>query len=38
MDNPINQYWDIRLQKVKKALEANNFDVYIAENKDLAKK
>ena len=38
MENPINQYWDIRLQKVKKALEANNFDVYIAENKDLAKK
>jgi L-lactate utilization protein LutB len=38
MDNPINQYWNIRLQKVKKALEANNFDVYIAENKDLAKK
>jgi L-lactate utilization protein LutB len=38
MDNPINQYWNIRLQKVKKALESNNFDVYIAENKDLAKK
>lgn len=38
MDNPINHYWDIRLQKMKKALEANNFDVYIAENKDLAKK
>ena len=38
MDDPINQYWTIRLQKVKKALEANNFDVYIAENKDLAKK
>jgi L-lactate utilization protein LutB len=38
MDDPINQYWTIRLQKIKKALEANNFDVYIAENKDLAKK
>lgn len=38
MDNPIDQYWKIRLQRVKKALEANNFDVYIAANKDLAKK
>jgi L-lactate utilization protein LutB len=38
MDTPIQQYWSIRLQKVKKALEANNFDVYIADNKDLAKK
>lgn len=38
MDNPIRHYWGIRLQKIKKALEANNFDVYIAENKDLAKK
>ena len=38
MDNPIHNYWDIRLQKLKKALEANNFDVYIAANKDLAKK
>jgi len=38
MDNPIHRYWEIRLQKLKKALEANNFDVYIADNKDLAKK
>ncbi len=38
MDNPIPLYWEIRLQKVKKALEANSFDVYIADNKDLAKK
>jgi L-lactate utilization protein LutB len=38
MDDPIPHYWKIRLQKLKKALEANNFDVYIAENKDLAKK
>jgi hypothetical protein len=38
MDNPIQHYWGRRLQKVKKALEANNFDVYIADNKDLAKK
>ena len=38
MDNPIHHYWELRLQKIKKALEANNFDVYIADNKDLAKK
>ncbi|MFO7713249.1 lactate utilization protein [Desulfosarcina sp.] len=38
MDNPIQHYWEIRLQKTKRALEAGNFDVYIADNKDLAKK
>ena len=38
MDNPIHHYWERRLPKIKKALEANNFDVYIADNKDLAKK
>lgn len=38
MDSPIPHYWNIRLQRLKKSLEANNFDVYIAENKDLAKK
>ncbi len=38
MDNPIHRYWERRLQKIKKALETNNFDVYIADNKDLAKK
>ncbi|BBO91268.1 lactate utilization protein [Desulfosarcina ovata] len=38
MDNPIPTYWTIRLQRVKKALDANNFDVYIADNKDMAKK
>ncbi|BBO75481.1 hypothetical protein DSCW_28980 [Desulfosarcina widdelii] len=38
MDNPVRHYWEIRLQKLKKALESNNFDVYIADNKDLAKK
>lgn len=38
MDDPIRHYWEIRLQKLKKALEASNFDVYIADNKDLAKK
>lgn len=38
MDNPIQHYWEIRLKKLKNALEANNFDVYLADNKDLAKK
>jgi hypothetical protein len=38
MDNPIRHYWERRLKSLKKELEANNFDVYIADNKDLAKK
>ena len=38
MDKPIHHDWELRLFKLKKALEANNFDVYIADNKDLAKK
>jgi hypothetical protein len=38
MDNPIDEYWRIRLQRIQKTLEANNFDVYIADNKDMAKK
>ena len=38
MDKPIDEYWKICLQRTQKVLEANNFDVYIADNKDLAKK
>ena len=38
MDNPIDEYWKLRLQRTQKALEANNFDVYVADNKNLAKK
>ncbi|MGD8702642.1 MAG: lactate utilization protein [Desulfosarcina sp.] len=38
MDNPIDHYWETRLRKIQKALEGNNFDVYIADNKDVAKK
>jgi hypothetical protein len=38
MDNPIDTYWNIRLQKAQKTLEANHFDVYLADTKDLAKK
>lgn len=38
MDQPIHHYWNLRMQAVKEALEANSFDVYLADNKDLAKK
>jgi L-lactate utilization protein LutB len=38
MQDPIDAYWDIRLTKVKKELDANNFDVYLAKNKNFAKK
>jgi L-lactate utilization protein LutB len=37
MDNPIGNYWQIRLKEVKSALEANNFDVFIAEDVASAK-
>lgn len=32
MDQPLKQYWDIRLGHVKEALEKNNFEVFIAQN------
>jgi len=32
MDNAIEAYWKIRLEKLKKALEANNFEVHLAES------
>jgi L-lactate utilization protein LutB len=32
MENPIQNYWDIRLKKIKLALEENNFQAFIAEN------
>lgn len=38
MDNPIDVYWKLCLQRTQKVLEANNFDVYLADNKNLAKK
>jgi L-lactate utilization protein LutB len=37
MDNPIGNYWQIRLKEVKSALEANNFDVFLAEDAASAK-
>ena len=38
MEKPIENYWSLRLADVKDALEANNFEVYIAANTDEAKK
>lgn len=32
MDNPIEEYWRIRLTDAKKSLEKNNFEVFIAED------
>ncbi len=37
MDKPIENYQNIRLEELKKTLEANNFAVYIAANRDKAK-
>ena len=37
MDKPIANYWQLRLASLKKELEANNFDVFLAENTDEAK-
>ena len=37
MDKPIANYWQLRLANLKKELEANNFDVFLAENTDEAK-
>jgi len=38
MDKPITNYWNKRLTDLKAALESNNFDVFIADNKDEAYK
>jgi L-lactate utilization protein LutB len=38
MDQPVAHYWKIRLHAVKKALEANNFEVYLAENSHQARR
>jgi L-lactate utilization protein LutB len=37
MDHPIENYWKLRLADVKTALEANNFEVYLADSKTEAK-
>ena len=38
MDKPIENFWNIRMAEVKTALEANNFEVFLAENRDDARK
>ncbi len=38
MDKPIDNFWQIRLAEVKAALEANNFDVFVAQNEAEANK
>jgi len=38
MEKPIENFWSIRLVDLRDALEANNFEVHIAENVDSAKK
>jgi len=37
MDKPIENYWKIRLNDLKDALEANRFEVFIAEDTEAAK-
>jgi L-lactate utilization protein LutB len=34
MDKPIESFWKIRMAEVKTALEANNFEVFLAEKKE----
>lgn len=38
MSTPIEQYWQLRLVDLKKALEDNNFEVFMANNADEVKK
>ncbi len=38
MDQPIDHFWKIRLENLKVALEANNFEVFIAGTRDDAKR
>jgi len=37
MENPIQNYWQIRLEHVKESLEENNFEAFIADNVEEAK-
>ena len=37
MENPIDKFWNFRLEKCKKALESNNFEVFTAKNHIQAK-
>ncbi|HOI93272.1 MAG TPA: lactate utilization protein [Syntrophobacter fumaroxidans] len=36
MDKPFDHYWQLRLSDLKETLEANNFEVFLADNKEQA--
>ena len=36
MDKPIDNYWNLRLADLKTALESNNFDVYLTDDRQAA--
>jgi len=38
MDKPIDNFWKTRLTDLKKTLDSNNFEAFVAENADEAKK
>lgn len=38
MENPIQNYWKLKLETIKEALEENNFEVFIAEDPEDAKR
>lgn len=37
MKNPVDNYWNLKLESVKENLESNNFEVFIASSADQAK-
>ncbi|MGZ3635133.1 MAG: LUD domain-containing protein, partial [Syntrophales bacterium] len=37
MEGPVDKFWQIRLADIKQSLEANNFDVFVAQNAAEAK-
>jgi len=32
MENPIDNFWKLKLENVKESLESNNFEVFIVDN------
>ncbi len=38
MNDPVRTFWQIRLQKMKKRLNANNFETFVAETAEAARK
>ena len=37
MKNPVDNYWQLKLQSVKENLESNNFEVFVASSAEQAK-